>query len=282
MSAEHRAADLVASTGRLREEWRSRAAEIGLDRDQLDAVLDRRAPGRPVPPDLHATAEELSAPAGITEHASTFDRRDVIRDWAAAHREGVDAKRVETLADRWLASDHALPLERGERRQHLGGPRYRPRRCSRWRHGSSPRQSIGAGLTQRACRPRGRRGARPTGTGQYRTGRYGPAPHDLPSTARRSRGSPTTSTKAMVLPRDRCWSSTRPAWWALGRSTAPASRQGARLDRRVPRPRPDRVPSQGRRAARDARRRLVRSGPDSTGDAVMMAHRRVDVAELNA
>jgi conjugative relaxase-like TrwC/TraI family protein len=119
-----RAKDYNVPTDRLREEWRSRAAEVGLDRDQLAAVLDRRAPGRPVQPDLAATAEEIAAPGGITEQASTFDRRDVIRDWAEAHREGASVERLEALADRWLASSHAIQLENDGKRQYLGGPRH--------------------------------------------------------------------------------------------------------------------------------------------------------------
>ena len=109
---------------RLREEWRARASELGLDQHVLQLVLDRRAPGRPVQPDLAATAEEIAAPGGITEQSSTFDRRDVLRDWAEAHREGATVEQIEALADRWLASRHAIQLECGKKREHLGGARH--------------------------------------------------------------------------------------------------------------------------------------------------------------
>src|SRR3954447_21770961 len=116
-----KAKDYNVPTDRLRDESRARASELGLDRHVLSLVLERRAPGRPVQPDLAATAEEIAAPGGITEQSSTFDRRDVLRDWAEAHREGATVERIEALADRWLASGRAIQLERGEKRAHLGG-----------------------------------------------------------------------------------------------------------------------------------------------------------------
>lgn len=119
-----RTKDYNVPTDRLRQEWRSRAAELGLDSDALAAVLDRRAPGRPVEPDLAATAEDLAGPSGVTEQLATFDRRGVLREWAEAHREGASVERIEQLADRWLASEHALKLTSMGRREHLGGPRY--------------------------------------------------------------------------------------------------------------------------------------------------------------
>lgn len=119
-----KAKDYNVPTERLREEWRARASELGLDQHVLQLVLDRRAPGRPVEPDLTATAEEIAAPGGITEQTSTFDRRDVLRDWAEAHHEGATVERLEALADRWLASRHAIQLEPDTRRAQLGGPRH--------------------------------------------------------------------------------------------------------------------------------------------------------------
>jgi len=116
--------DYNVPAGRLREEWRARAAEFGLDHHVLSLVLDRRAPGRPVQPDVAATAGEIAAPGGITEQSSTFDRRDVLRDWAEAHRAGATVERLEALADRWLASNHAIQLEPANRRQQLGGARH--------------------------------------------------------------------------------------------------------------------------------------------------------------
>jgi hypothetical protein len=48
----------------------------------------------------------------------------VLRDWAEAHREGASVERLEALADRWLASPHAIQLEHDGKRPHLGGARH--------------------------------------------------------------------------------------------------------------------------------------------------------------
>jgi Ti-type conjugative transfer relaxase TraA len=90
----------------------------------LDLVLNRRTPGPALQPNLRAVAEDLGAPGGVTENASTFDRRDVLRDWAEAHREGASVERLEALADRWLASPQAVQLEQDGSRPQLGGARY--------------------------------------------------------------------------------------------------------------------------------------------------------------
>lgn len=109
---------------RLREEWRARAAELGLDREELSGLLDRRMAGKPTRPDIAQAAESMASPGGIIQQASTFDRRDVLRDWAAAHREGASVARLELLADRWLASDNTVQLESPGGRRHLGGARH--------------------------------------------------------------------------------------------------------------------------------------------------------------
>ncbi|UTI66763.1 relaxase domain-containing protein [Paraconexibacter antarcticus] len=120
-----RAKEYDVPIGHLRDDWEARAAEAGFGRDELAAVLNARAAGRPVAPDLAAVAEELSSPHGVTRQMSTFDRRDVLREWAAAHREGAPVNRLETLADRWVASPQTtVRLDDGQRRRHLGGPRY--------------------------------------------------------------------------------------------------------------------------------------------------------------
>jgi conjugative relaxase-like TrwC/TraI family protein len=109
---------------RLRQEWRARAAELGLGRDELVAVLGRQ----PVRDDRELrnqdTAEAMAAPGGITRQASTFDRRDVLRDWASSHRAGASVRELERLADAWLESSHAVRLEQVDQRKAFGGPRH--------------------------------------------------------------------------------------------------------------------------------------------------------------
>jgi conjugative relaxase-like TrwC/TraI family protein len=119
-----RAKDYDIDAPGLHEAWRARAAEHGLDRSALEAVCDRRAPGMPIVPSQRAVVEHLASSAGITRTASTFDRRDALRDWAEAHREGAPVENIERLADEWLESPAAVRVNPGTDRAHLGGPRY--------------------------------------------------------------------------------------------------------------------------------------------------------------
>src|SRR3954470_13761736 len=118
-----RVKDYDVPVTRLRGEWRARAEEVGLGQDELAAILDRRAPGRPVTPAPASVAAELSAPGGVTREASTFGRRDVLRDWAEVHREGARVERLEALADEWLNSTAAIPMDIAGSRG-PGGRRY--------------------------------------------------------------------------------------------------------------------------------------------------------------
>jgi conjugative relaxase-like TrwC/TraI family protein len=119
-----RAKDYEVPVDHLREEWKARAAELGLGRGEIAAMLDTRAPGRPTAPDLADIGKELASAHGVTKQASTFDRRDVLRDWASAHREGATVERLEQLADRWIASAYTVPVSDGKHRLPLGGARY--------------------------------------------------------------------------------------------------------------------------------------------------------------
>ncbi|MGH2991986.1 MAG: MobF family relaxase, partial [Solirubrobacterales bacterium] len=86
-----------------RGEWRERAKESGLD---LDVVLRRRAtPERLGEPSLFAGVESV-----LTAERSTFARRHVIEEIAAAHRQGASVNKVERLADRFLAREHVVEL----------------------------------------------------------------------------------------------------------------------------------------------------------------------------
>jgi Ti-type conjugative transfer relaxase TraA len=112
--------DYDVPVDRLREQWRARAAEHGLGPDKLAAVLARAERFERVEPDLARCAAELASPHGLTRESSSFDRRDVLQAWAERHRDGAPVTEIEHLADGWLASGHAAPLEpRSSRR----GPR---------------------------------------------------------------------------------------------------------------------------------------------------------------
>jgi Ti-type conjugative transfer relaxase TraA len=104
---------------RLREEWRARAAEHGLDREATARLIGSRS--RPHAPTPHPVF--LSSESGLTSEASSFDRRAVLREWAEAHRDGASVRTIEALADDWLASPAAVRLTDGDD-EPVGGPRY--------------------------------------------------------------------------------------------------------------------------------------------------------------
>jgi conjugative relaxase-like TrwC/TraI family protein len=82
----------VTSEG-LRERWRSRAEEIGLDREAMDGTVS-------------ITAVE----ATVTVHASHFDRRDAIQAVAQNLPAGAPAAEVEELADAYLAGEGVIAI----------------------------------------------------------------------------------------------------------------------------------------------------------------------------
>jgi Ti-type conjugative transfer relaxase TraA len=87
---------------RLREQWRSRAAEHGLGREAVDALIER---------ELERRGDRRPAPDELTEHASTFTRRDVVQAVAAAQADGAPVARVEELADELLARGDVVELQ---------------------------------------------------------------------------------------------------------------------------------------------------------------------------
>lgn len=84
---------------RLTHRWRRQAHEAGFDPDQL--VHNLLAAGRTIDqPDQHdgaaEAADRLLGPAGLTAHASTFTRRDVLRGWAEQLPAGPRSPRSST------------------------------------------------------------------------------------------------------------------------------------------------------------------------------------------
>lgn len=106
--ATRRAKEYGVDADCLQERWWDEAAALGFGRAEVDACLRRSAePASPVPDTLF---DDLAGPDGLTRHASTFDRGDVIE--AIAERAGLsaDAEAVDRLADRFLGSRHAVAL----------------------------------------------------------------------------------------------------------------------------------------------------------------------------
>jgi conjugative relaxase-like TrwC/TraI family protein len=98
-----KAKDYGVRAAEQRREWRERATATGLE---LDSVLRQSAiPERLGEPSLFARVEST-----LTAERSTFARRHVIEEIAAAHRQGASVEKVERLADRFLAREHVVEL----------------------------------------------------------------------------------------------------------------------------------------------------------------------------
>lgn len=101
---ETRRAKQDVPVDRLREVWRSRAAEHGLDEQVVAAVLDRD--------------RRLSLPVGIavndlTEEKSTFGRPEVLQALAEAQPTGAHVDDLERLADATLSEREVVGLQDG-------------------------------------------------------------------------------------------------------------------------------------------------------------------------
>ena len=99
-------------------EWLTRAAALGFGADRVAALVGKDVTAAVEPTALLDTVDELLGPAGLTQHASTFTRRDVVRAWCERLPAGADTERVLALADAILGSgpgavvrlDHAQAL----------------------------------------------------------------------------------------------------------------------------------------------------------------------------
>jgi conjugative relaxase-like TrwC/TraI family protein len=114
--------DTDVSRGELLERWRSRASEIGLDRETIERTFDPEAGLRPSPA-VSRTVSTWQVDRAVTAAASHFDRRDAIQAVADSLPQGATGAEVERLADAFLASDSVIRV--GESR---AGPRYTTRR----------------------------------------------------------------------------------------------------------------------------------------------------------
>jgi conjugative relaxase-like TrwC/TraI family protein len=104
--ATRKAKDRDLTTESLRESWRVRGAEVGLDREAIGARLGHERPG---PTLLTALQVERS----VTAHASHFDRREAIQAVADNLPHGAPAAEVEELADAFLASESVIRIAKG-------------------------------------------------------------------------------------------------------------------------------------------------------------------------
>jgi conjugative relaxase-like TrwC/TraI family protein len=108
-----RAKDRDLTEESLREGWRAKADEIGLDRETIRRTFD---PEREIAP-VRVAGSDLAA--ALTARASHFDRRDAIQAVADQLPAGAPAAEVEEFADAFLAIDSVIAV--GETAK---GPRF--------------------------------------------------------------------------------------------------------------------------------------------------------------
>jgi hypothetical protein len=97
-----RQAKLDIDSATLFAQWRQRALEFGFDPGQLDMILGHAAPIEFGPQHARLIDDLLASPVGVTEHASTFDRGDVVRAIGQFAPAGATAQSVEAHADSFL------------------------------------------------------------------------------------------------------------------------------------------------------------------------------------
>jgi hypothetical protein len=90
-------------------DWQRRAQAIGLDESVIASLTGPG--GVPVPLDLDTIASALLSPEGLTAHASTFDRRNVLRGLAERAPDGATVVELEAAADLVLARPGVVRLE---------------------------------------------------------------------------------------------------------------------------------------------------------------------------
>ncbi|MEV4420170.1 MobF family relaxase [Patulibacter sp. NPDC049589] len=95
-----------------REEVVARAAEHGLDRLAIEALIDegrlRRGRGEEVggpAPDVAEVSDRLAGPQGLTAMSNTFLARDAVREFAEAHRQGARVGDIREQAQTFLGRD---------------------------------------------------------------------------------------------------------------------------------------------------------------------------------
>jgi conjugative relaxase-like TrwC/TraI family protein len=101
----------------LRERWRTKANEIGLDCVEISLSFDPSAPA------VARTVSTWQVDRVVTTGVSHFDRRDAIQAVAGLLPEGADALHVERMADEYLASDAVIRIGESAR-----GDRYTTQR----------------------------------------------------------------------------------------------------------------------------------------------------------
>jgi conjugative relaxase-like TrwC/TraI family protein len=88
----------------LRADWAHRAAVVGFGPDRVDDLVASGVRREPELGGVFYLFGEMEGPGGLTKHATTFTRADVVRGVAAGLPEGADVTTVEGLVDEFLLS----------------------------------------------------------------------------------------------------------------------------------------------------------------------------------
>ena len=113
-----------------RDRWRAKAAELGVEVDELEALVSSPR-AEPQLVSLDATTKHLLGPKGLTASDSTFERRHVVMALAGEHRDGLFLAELESAVDK-----RCSPSRRSSRSGHSGraAGRCRPRTsCWSWK-----------------------------------------------------------------------------------------------------------------------------------------------------
>ena len=191
---------------RLRELWRSRAAEHGLDHDRVLTLV-----GRAVPVARPFVAVDVER---LTVEASTFGRPELLQALAAAQPAGARIAELEGLADATLLEPDVVRLAEGHVQAGLSEQRFttrdmlatesrrrggRPRAGGRGQDVRARRRPAGMGTRRhRGSRVRARGPLALNGRGSLRTDR---TPSVWWSSTRSSGGGPSTSETRVRAPR---------------------------------------------------------------------------------
>jgi Ti-type conjugative transfer relaxase TraA len=105
-----RAKDPAVGADELRVQWAARAREAGRDPALVQDALGRCVPTTVDDRTVANGTSALLGPEGLTDHASVFDRRDVLRAWCAQLRRGAAVATIEELAGVTLADQRVVAL----------------------------------------------------------------------------------------------------------------------------------------------------------------------------
>lgn len=107
-----KAKDYAVDPDHLVARWREEAAALGFGPDELAACLGRASSSARTNLTIaeDAVRRVIGGPEGLTKHASTFTRKEVVEAVCDLVGPEADAGDVERIVDGFLDSDHAVPL----------------------------------------------------------------------------------------------------------------------------------------------------------------------------